>query len=91
MEEREKTGGELPPPVQTSVVLICSISTITSPASSLIIISVIFIRTEKPGWRCNEQELLSEYLDDTLKEKKRIGKTGNQSYIKLSKEIKLKK
>lgn len=53
--EGESQGGELPPPVQTLVVLICSISTITSHASSLIIISVIFTRTEEPGLSCSEQ------------------------------------
>lgn len=51
--EEEKHGGELPPPVQTSVLLICSISTITSPASSPIIMSGIVICTEQPGCWCN--------------------------------------
>lgn len=41
--EGEKHGGELPPPALTSVRLICSISTITSPASSSIIMSGIVI------------------------------------------------
>lgn len=41
--EGEKHGGELPPPVQTSVPLICSISTITSPATSPIIMSGVII------------------------------------------------
>lgn len=47
--EGEKHGGELPPPVQTPALLICSISTITSPASSSIIVSGIAICTEQPG------------------------------------------
>lgn len=47
--EGEKYGGKLPPPVQTLVLLICSISTITSPASSPIIKSGIVICTEQPG------------------------------------------
>lgn len=47
--EGENQGGKLPPPVQMLVVLICSISTITSPASGLIIISVIFTCTEGQG------------------------------------------
>lgn len=51
--EREKHGGELPPPVQTSVLLICSISTIISPASSPIIVSGVVICTEQPGCCCN--------------------------------------
>lgn len=50
--EGEKHGGELPPPVQTSVLLICSISTIASPASSPIIMSGIVICTEQPGCWC---------------------------------------
>lgn len=45
--EAENQGGKPPPPVQMLGVLICSISTITSPASSLIIISVIFTYTAK--------------------------------------------
>lgn len=56
--EGENQGGKLPPPVQTLVVLICSISTTTSPTSSLIIISVIFTRSEEPGLShsgCDEQ------------------------------------
>lgn len=52
--EGENQGGKQPPPVQMLVVLICSISTITSPASSLIIISVIFTRTEEPGPSCSD-------------------------------------
>lgn len=47
--EGEKHGGELPPPAQTSVRLICSISTITSPASSSIIMSGGGVFTEQPG------------------------------------------
>lgn len=53
MSEGEKHGGELPPPVQTSVPLICSISTITSPASISIIMTGIVICTEQPGRWCN--------------------------------------
>lgn len=52
-EERCAKGGEEegscpPPPVQTVVALICSISTITGSASSLVVIRVIFTRTEEP-------------------------------------------
>lgn len=50
--EGEKHGGELPPPVQTSVLLICSISTITSPACSPVIMSEIVICIELPGCCC---------------------------------------
>lgn len=56
--EGENRGGELPPPVEMLVVLICSISTITSPASSLIIISVILTHTEQPALAAVSQELL---------------------------------
>lgn len=52
-EEGEKHGGELPPPVQTLVLLICSISTITNPASSPVIMRGIVICTEQPGCRCH--------------------------------------
>lgn len=50
--EGESRGGGLPPPVQTVVALICSISTITSSASSLIVISVIFTHTQEPALSC---------------------------------------
>lgn len=55
--EAEKHGGELPPPVQTSVPLICSISTITSPATSPIIKSGVIICIEQPGccWTTTEK------------------------------------
>lgn len=46
--EGENQGGKLPHPVQMLVVISSSISTITSPASSRIIISVIFTRTKEP-------------------------------------------
>lgn len=52
VREGESRGGGLPPPVQTVVALICSISTITSSASSLIVISVIFTHTQKPALSC---------------------------------------
>ena len=48
-EKGESQGGKLLPPVQMLVKLICSISTITSPASRLIIISVVFTYTEEQG------------------------------------------
>lgn len=51
--EGEKHGGEPPPPVQTSVSLICSISTITSPVTSPIITSGVIICIEQPGCCCN--------------------------------------
>lgn len=49
-KERRRRGDlqTLPPPVQTVVALICSISTITGSASSLVVIRVIFTRTEEP-------------------------------------------
>lgn len=46
--EEKKRGAASPPPVQTVVALICSISTITGSASSLVVIRVIFTRTEEP-------------------------------------------
>lgn len=70
--EGENQGGKLPPPVQMLVALICSISTITSPASSLIIISVIFTRTEEPGPSCSgrsEQRIYEEHLSLLLERK----------------------
>lgn len=54
MTEGGRKGGEVRkegsclPPVQTVVALICSISTITGSASSLVVIRVIFTRTEEP-------------------------------------------
>lgn len=49
MRKGRRRRGELPPPpVQTVVALICSISTITGSASSLVVIRVIFTRTEEP-------------------------------------------
>lgn len=45
------------PPVQTVVALICSISTITGSASSLVVIRVIFTRTEEPHeWQREREE-----------------------------------
>lgn len=58
--EGEKHGGELPPPVQTSVPLICSISTITSPATGSIIMSGVIICIE-------EQALVATGEDDDEK------------------------
>lgn len=51
--EGENHGGELPPSVQTSVLLSCSISTITSHASSPIIMSGIVICAEQQVCWCN--------------------------------------
>lgn len=47
-QREEKKRGAASPPVQTVVALICSISTITGSASSLVVIGVIFTRTEEP-------------------------------------------
>lgn len=62
-EEREVQGGELPP-VQMLVILICSISTITGPACSLIIISVILNCNEDLGQNssgCREQGRINTF------------------------------
>lgn len=50
------TPQTLPLPVQTVVALICSISTITGSASSLVVIRVIFTRTEEPREQQRERE-----------------------------------
>lgn len=58
-EKLRAERGSLLVPVQMLVVLICSISTITSPASRLIInvISVIFTYTKDPGMsQCGSKE-----------------------------------
>lgn len=53
---RRRRGDLQPLPVQTVVALICSISTITGSASSLVVMRVIFTRTEEPRERRRERE-----------------------------------